>query len=221
MFPTYRLMIAAMVVATPSGTPVPQWVADIASTNPNPSYWGQIQFAVSKANDLLRSGWQGQQMHITGLPSIVSLRAAAAGLVSKSRQPDSPLWQCCVVFHCVAFCCVAFIQSHLFSSCRAQGKSPGTWISCTCLAGRTPQGEQCGACRFARSLSTSLTMSPRTSRPVLACFGVQYFASESRVGAMCILAWIARASLGFPGTRAVGLTTSLVMKQTSTSSLEM
>jgi len=54
------MMVAALMVAgvsaAPSGQPLPQWVADIAASNPDPSYWGQVQFAVSTAHSLLRSG---------------------------------------------------------------------------------------------------------------------------------------------------------------------
>eukprot|EP00959_Pyramimonas_sp_CCMP1952_P467000 9490862-Pyramimonas_sp.AAC.2 len=75
-------MMVALVSAAPTSHPVPQWVADIAETNIDQSYWGQVQFAVSTAHSLLRSGWQGQRVRIADVPPPVSRQVAAAGLAS-------------------------------------------------------------------------------------------------------------------------------------------
>ena len=80
----FSVVIVALACTTPSAAPVPRWVVDLAATNPDPTYWGQVQFAVHTAHSLLRSGWRTANAPCWRTSAWVN-RAATAGLASKTN----------------------------------------------------------------------------------------------------------------------------------------
>ena len=92
-----RAVVAAMLMALASASPggrrdagaVPQWVDDLAAANSDRSPVGIMEFAVSTAHSLLRSGWQGQHMRNVGTPLLrfSPRRRGWIRLDVKSTQP--------------------------------------------------------------------------------------------------------------------------------------
>ena len=68
------VLMAARRVSMTTASPVPAWVVELAATNPDPTYWGQVNFVTETAYELLRSGGRASIARLVALASASARR---------------------------------------------------------------------------------------------------------------------------------------------------